>query len=167
MATSFKRSHESTATLVPPALQQASTDPRLRWRLLDTHRQVWGQSLVGSLLVSPGSWCAQDSVCALQGSISQSCEFWQRCGGVRGDLLQEGFTPCPSLLHPEPLPLRQSTADLYLHRRCSNTATHWRDQNRTHSSGKCTVVQTVKKMFNCQILLCHLFDPYQLECQLF
>ena len=32
-----------------------------------------GQSLVGSLLLSPGSWCAQGSVCALQESISQSC----------------------------------------------------------------------------------------------
>ena len=27
----------------------------------------------------------------------------------------------PSLLHPEPLPLQQSTADPYLHRRCLNT----------------------------------------------
>ena len=32
-----------------------------------------GQSLVGSLLLSPGSWCPQGSVCALQESISQSC----------------------------------------------------------------------------------------------
>ena len=29
--------------------------------------------------------------------------------------------PYPSLLHPEPLPLWQATADLYLHRRHSNT----------------------------------------------
>ena len=29
--------------------------------------------------------------------------------------------PYPSLLHSEPLSLRQSTADPYLHRRCSNT----------------------------------------------
>ena len=29
--------------------------------------------------------------------------------------------PYPDLLHPEPLPLWQSTADLHLHRRCSNT----------------------------------------------
>ena len=28
---------------VPPTLQQATTDPRLCWRLLDTHRQVWVQ----------------------------------------------------------------------------------------------------------------------------
>ena len=30
--------------------------------------------------------------------------------------------PYPGLLHPGPLPLWQSTADLYLHRRHSNTA---------------------------------------------
>ena len=32
-----------------------------------------GQSLVGSLLPFPGSWYIQDSVCALQESVSQSC----------------------------------------------------------------------------------------------
>ena len=32
-----------------------------------------GQSLVGSLLLSPQSWCTQGSVCALQDSVSQSC----------------------------------------------------------------------------------------------
>ena len=32
-----------------------------------------GQSLVGSLLLSPGSWCAQGSVCVLQESVPQSC----------------------------------------------------------------------------------------------
>ena len=31
------------------------------------------QSLVGSLLLSPGSWCTQGYVCVLQASISQSC----------------------------------------------------------------------------------------------
>ena len=31
------------------------------------------QSLVGSLLLSPGSWCTQGFVCALQESVSQSC----------------------------------------------------------------------------------------------
>ena len=29
--------------------------------------------------------------------------------------------PYPGLLHPEPLPLQQSTADLHLHRRHSHT----------------------------------------------
>ena len=32
-----------------------------------------GQSLMGSLLLSPKSWCTQGSVCALQESVSQSC----------------------------------------------------------------------------------------------
>ena len=39
----------------------------------ETSRHSWanlGQSLVGSLLFSPGSWCAQGLVCALQESVS-------------------------------------------------------------------------------------------------
>ena len=36
-------------------------------------RASLGQSFLGSLLLSPGSWCAQASVCALQESISQPC----------------------------------------------------------------------------------------------
>ena len=51
-----------------------------------------GQSLLGSLLLSPGSWCTQGSVCALQEFVSPVlCKFWQLCGGVNGDLLQEGL----------------------------------------------------------------------------
>ena len=51
-----------------------------------------GQSLVGSLLLSPGSLCAQGSVCALQVFISPVLsKFWQLYGGVNGDLLQEGL----------------------------------------------------------------------------
>ena len=64
-----------------------------------------GQSLLGSLLLSPGSWFAQDFVCAFQESVSPVlCKFWQLCGGVNDDLLQEGLfyswvyctqSPCP------------------------------------------------------------------------
>ena len=57
---------------LPPTLQQATTNPRLCWRLLDTDRQVWVSLLWGhcSLFLGPG---AQGSVCALQESICQSC----------------------------------------------------------------------------------------------
>ena len=48
------------------------------------------------------------------------CMVWELYGGVNGDLLQEDLL-YPSLLHPEPLSLWQSTADPYLYRRCSNT----------------------------------------------
>ena len=51
-----------------------------------------GQFLVGSLLLCPGSWCAQGFVCALQESVSPVvCKFWQLYSGVNGDLLQEGL----------------------------------------------------------------------------
>ena len=72
MVTSFKRSHAHTATLSahnPAAGHHQPTPPP------ETPGHSWaslGQSLVGSLLLSPGSWCTQGSVCALQESISQS-----------------------------------------------------------------------------------------------
>ena len=42
--------------LVPLTPQQAGTDPRLCWRLLDTHTQVWLSLLWGhcSFLLGPG-----------------------------------------------------------------------------------------------------------------
>ena len=57
---------------VPPALQQATRDPRLCPRLPDTHGQVQGSLLGGSLLLSSGSWHIS-FYCALRESISQSC----------------------------------------------------------------------------------------------
>ena len=60
----------------PPGLSQASL----------------GQSLVGSLLLSPGSWCTQGSVCALPESVSPVlCKFWPLYDGVKDDLLQESL----------------------------------------------------------------------------
>ena len=48
-----------------------------------------GQSVLGSLLSSPGSWCAQGFVCALQDSVSPILyKFWWLYGGVNGNLLQ-------------------------------------------------------------------------------
>ena len=42
-----------------------------------------GQSLVGSLLLSSGSWCAECFACALQESVSLVlCNFWPLYGGV-------------------------------------------------------------------------------------
>ena len=39
-----------------------------------------GQSLVGSLLLSPGYWCTQDFVCALQ--VSLSLVLWKFCNQI-------------------------------------------------------------------------------------
>ena len=70
---SFKRSHTCAATLSAPSPAAGHCRPmpppeipRHSWASL-------GQSLLWSLLLSPGSWYTQGSVCALQESISQSC----------------------------------------------------------------------------------------------
>ena len=64
-----------------------------------------GQSLVGSLLLSPGPWCSKGFACAFQESVSPVlCKFRWLYGGVNGNLLQEGLchtrvcctqSPCP------------------------------------------------------------------------
>ena len=105
MATSFKRSHAHTATLSAPDSAVGHCWPM---PLPETYRHSWaslGQSLVGSLLLSPGSSCTQVSFCALPESVSPVlCKFWQLYGRVNGDLLQEGLchtqvyctqSPCP------------------------------------------------------------------------
>ena len=87
---------------------QSCSRPPLTHSLPETPGHSWaslGPSLVGSLLLSPGFWCTQSFVCALQESISSVlCKFWHLYGGINGDLLQEGLchtqlyytqSPCP------------------------------------------------------------------------
>ena len=92
MATSFKRSHACIATLSAPSPAAGHCQPT---PLPETPGHSWaslGQSLVGSRLLCPGSWCPQVFVCALQESVSPVlCKFWQLCGRVNGNLLQEGL----------------------------------------------------------------------------
>ena len=56
MMASFKRSHAGTAALSASDPAAATADPRLHWRLLDTHGQVWVSLLWGhcSFLLGPG-----------------------------------------------------------------------------------------------------------------
>ena len=69
-----------------PPLTHASTEHS--W----TFPSKSDQSLVGSLLFSPVSWCTQGSFCILKESVSLVlCKFRQLYGGVNGDLLQEGL----------------------------------------------------------------------------
>ena len=85
--TSFKMSHACTAALSAPdpaAGHCRSTPPPET----PVHSQPsLGQSLVGLLILSPGSWCTHGSVCALQEYVSAVlCKFCQLYGGVNGDL---------------------------------------------------------------------------------
>ena len=73
MATSFKRSDAGTATLSAPNPAAGHCQPTPPPETPGHSRASLSQSLVGSLLISPGSWCTQGSVCALQESVPQSC----------------------------------------------------------------------------------------------
>ena len=96
MVTSFKRSHASSAALSVPDPAASPCWPMPPLETPVHSRANLGQSLVGSLLLSPGSWCAQGFVCALQESVSPVlCKFWQLYGGVNSDLLQEGLCHTP------------------------------------------------------------------------
>ena len=105
MGTSFKRPHAHTATLSAPDPAAGHCRPTPLPETPEHSRASLGQSLVGSLLLSPASWCTQGSVCALPESASPIlCKFWWVYGGVNSDLLQEGLcctqvyctqSPCP------------------------------------------------------------------------
>ena len=101
--TSLENSHACTAALSAPNPTSGQCQPTPPPETPGHSRAGLGESLVGSL--SPGFWCAQGLVCALQESVSPVlCKFWWLCGGVNGDLLQEGLchtqvcctqSPCP------------------------------------------------------------------------
>ena len=79
---------------------------------------------MGSLLLSPGSWLHKLLFVPSKSLFPQSCVSSGGCMvEFNGNSLlpPRGLMPYPGLLHPEPLPLQQSTADLCLHRRHSNT----------------------------------------------
>ena len=105
MEASFKRSHTCTAIFSAPNPAVGHHQPTPPPETPGHSQASLSQSLVGSWLLSPGSWCPQVFVCALKESVSPVlCKFWQLYGGVNGKLLQEGLchtqvyciqSPCP------------------------------------------------------------------------
>ena len=90
---------------VPPTLQQATADPRLRWRLLDTHGQVWISLLWAhcSFLLHPGT---HTRLCLYppQSVSPVLCKFWWLYGVLNGDLLQDGLCHAPVYCTQSPCP---------------------------------------------------------------
>ena len=81
--TSFKMFHACTAALSAPSPAAGHHRPTPPPETPVHAQASLGQSLVGKLIVSPGSWCAQGSVCALQESVSPvPCKFWRLSGGL-------------------------------------------------------------------------------------
>ena len=122
MATSVKRSQVSTATLSAPNPTSGHCQPTPLPETPGQSKASLDKSLVGSLLLSPVTWCVQGSVCALQDSVSPVlCKFWWLYGGGNGNFLQEGLCHTQVCCTQNPAPV-QNPAGLYLHRRHSNTA---------------------------------------------
>ena len=120
MVTSLKRSHACTATLSAPYPAAGHHRPT---PLPETPGHSWAsleQAPVGSLLLFPGSWCTQGSVCALCEPVSQPCVSSGTLWWVNGDLLQEGLchtqvcctlTPTPTAVHCWPIPPQETLKD--------------------------------------------------------
>ena len=94
MLTSFKRSHAHTATLSAPSCAAGHCQPMPPPETPGHSRASLGQSLVGSLLLSPGLCVLVHTkfcLCPPRVCFPVLCKFWRLYGGVNGDLLQEGL----------------------------------------------------------------------------
>ena len=98
----------SASTISPSSEYSSLISFRIHWlglltvqgTLKSKSQASLGQSLVGTLLLPPGSWCIQGFVCALQESVFPVlCQLWRLCGGVNGDVLQEGLCYAFHKLH--------------------------------------------------------------------
>ena len=99
---------------VPPTLQQATDEPQLCQRLLDTHKQVWINLCWGhcSFLLGPGTHTFL--FVSSKSLFPQSCVSSGNSGGVNGDLLQEGLYQtqvyCTQIPNPCSIPLLTHTS---------------------------------------------------------
>ena len=75
---------------VLPTLQQATADPRLR---VCSQTPTGKSETVSSGLTAIFSWVLVHKalLCPPRVYFPALCKFWQLCGGVNGDLLQEGL----------------------------------------------------------------------------
>ena len=109
MVTSFKMSQAPTAALSAPDPAGGHCQPAPS---LETPGHSWAnlrQSLVGSLLLSLGSWCTQGSVCALPESVSPVlCKLWRLYGELMATSSQRAYAvptstapraPAPAAVH--------------------------------------------------------------------
>ena len=121
MVSSFKRSYAGTAILSAPSPAAGHRWPTPPPETPGHSQASLGQSLVGSLLLSPGSWRTRFCLCPPRVCFPVLCKFWQLYGGLM-EISSKRLMPYPDLRHPEPLAPQQSTADPYLLRRHPKTS---------------------------------------------
>ena len=123
MATSFKRSHAHTATLRAP---NPGAGHRRPTPLADTpgpSQASLGQSLVGSLLLSPGSWCTRFCLCPPIVHFWQSVSSGSSMVGVMATSSKRAYAmpkstapraPAPAAGHCWPGPLQETLKQFWL-----------------------------------------------------
>ena len=77
MVASFKRTYASTVVFSASDTAAGQCQPTPQPKTPGHSTANLAQSLAGSLLPSPGSWCAQGFVCDFQESVSQV--LWKLC----------------------------------------------------------------------------------------
>ena len=106
MASSFKGSHAHTATLNAPNSAAGHHQPTPPPETPGYSQASLGQSLVGSLLVSSGSWSTQGFVCALQESVSPVlCKFWGLYSGLMATSSRRAYAIPRSTAPRAPVPV--------------------------------------------------------------
>ena len=118
MVTSFKRSHACRAAFSAPNHAAGHCWPTPPSETIGLSWASLGQSLKGSLFLSPGSWFAQVLVCALQESVSQSCvNFIGFMVGLMDTSSKRAYAipmstalraPAPAAVHCWPVPLQET-----------------------------------------------------------
>ena len=102
---------------VPPTLHQVAVDPCLRWRLLDSHWQVWVSLLWGhcSFLLHPGAhrlWLCPPRVC-----FPVLGKSWRLYGGLMVTSSKRAYAtprstapraPAPTAVYCWPVPLQET-----------------------------------------------------------
>ena len=109
METSFTNSHAGTATLSVPNPAAGHCRPTSAPETPGHSQARLGQYLVGSLLLSLGSWCTQGSVCTLPESVSPVlCKLWRLYGELMATSSQRAYAvptstapraPAPAAVH--------------------------------------------------------------------
>ena len=93
MLTSFKRSHACSATLSAPNPAAGHHQPPVLPETPIHSLASLGQSLMESLLLFPGSWWAQGSVCTIPESVFPVlCKFWWLYGGLMVTSSKRAYT---------------------------------------------------------------------------
>ena len=119
-ATSSKRPHACTAALSAP---NPAAPPLTPASARDSWTLTGKSGPVSCGVTAPSSWVLVHKVLSVPSKslFPVLCKFWQLYGGVNGDLLKEDLCHIQVCWIPEPFFLWQSTAELYPHRRHSNT----------------------------------------------